>query len=45
MIEDEMAGWHHGLDGHEFGQLQELVLDFLKPGVLWSIGSQRVRHN
>ena len=18
-IEDEMAGWHHGLDGHEFG--------------------------
>ena len=17
--EDEMAGWHHGLDGHEFG--------------------------
>ena len=18
MIEDEMAGWHHGLDGHEF---------------------------
>ena len=20
MTEDEMAGWHHGLDGHEFGQ-------------------------
>ena len=19
MTEDEMAGWHHGLDGHEFG--------------------------
>ena len=19
MIEDEMAGWHHRLDGHEFG--------------------------
>ena len=19
MIEDEMAGWHHGLNGHEFG--------------------------
>ena len=19
MIEDEMAGWHHQLDGHEFG--------------------------
>ena len=21
MTEDEMAGWHHGLDGHEFGQI------------------------
>ena len=20
MIEDEMAGWHHRLDGHEFEQ-------------------------
>ena len=20
MAEDEMVGWHHGLDGHEFGQ-------------------------
>ena len=20
MTEDEMAGWHHGLDGHGFGQ-------------------------
>jgi len=20
MTEDEMAGWHHGLNGHEFGQ-------------------------
>ena len=20
MTEDEMAGWHHGLDGHEFEQ-------------------------
>ena len=25
--EDEMAGWHHGLDGHELGELQELVMD------------------
>ena len=24
---DEMVGWHHQLDGHEFGQLQELVMD------------------
>ena len=21
MTEDEMVGWHHGFDGHEFGQV------------------------
>ena len=25
--EDEMVGWHHQLNGHEFGKLQELVMD------------------
>ena len=25
--EDEMAGWHHQLDAHEFGWLRELVMD------------------
>ena len=25
--EDEMAGWHHWLDGHECGELRELVMD------------------
>ena len=25
--EDEMAGWHHWHDGHEFEWLQELVMD------------------
>ena len=25
--EDEMAGWHHRLDGHRFGWTPELVLD------------------
>ena len=25
--EDETVGWHHWLDGHEFEQLQELVMD------------------
>ena len=25
--EDEMAGWHHRLDGHGLGRLQELVMD------------------
>ena len=27
MTEDEMAGWHHQLDGREFGKLRELVMD------------------
>ena len=25
--EDEMAGWHHGLDGCEFERTPELVMD------------------
>ena len=25
--EDEMAGWHHQLDGHGLGGLRELVMD------------------
>ena len=25
--EDEMAGWHHRLNAHELGELQELVMD------------------
>ena len=24
---DEMVGWHHRLNGHELGRLQELVMD------------------
>ena len=24
MTEDEMAGWHHGLNGHEFEQALEV---------------------
>ena len=27
MTEDDMAGWHHPLDGHDFGELRELVVD------------------
>ena len=27
MIEDEKVGWHHWIDGHEFGKLRELVMD------------------
>ena len=43
--EDEMAGWHHWLDGHEsewtpgVGELPG------RPGVLRFMGSQRVGHN
>ena len=25
--EDEMAGWHHGLNGRELSELWELVMD------------------
>ena len=39
--EDEMVGWHHPLDGHEFEQLRELVMD-REACVLQSMGSQRV---
>ena len=28
MIEDEMVGWHHQLDGHGLGGLWELVMDW-----------------
>ena len=34
--EDEMVVWHHQLNGHEFEQI---------PGVLQSMGSQRVGHD
>ena len=27
MTEDEMAGWHHGLDGMSLSKLWELVMD------------------
>ena len=27
MTEDDMGGWHHRLNGHGFGGLQELVMD------------------
>ena len=42
--EDEMAGWHHRLHGHEFGELWELVLGG-RPGVLQLMGLQRVGHD
>ena len=27
MIEDEMVGWHHWLNGHSSGELREMVMD------------------
>ena len=27
MTEDEMVGWHHQVNGHEFEQAPELVMD------------------
>ena len=41
--EDEMAGWHHWLDAHEFG-LTPGVGD-RQGGVLWFMGLQRIGHD
>ena len=44
MTEDEMVGWHHQLNGHEFEEAPELVMD----REAWRDavhGVQRVRHN
>ena len=42
--EDEMAGWHHWLDGHEF-EWTPGVVNSGRPGVLQFMGSQKVRQN
>ena len=44
MIEDEMVGWHHRLNGHEFEQALGVGVD-RRPGMLLLMGSQRVGHN
>ena len=36
MTEEEMFGWHHQLDGHEFDKLWELMMTG-RPGVLLSM--------
>ena len=43
MTEDDMVGWHHQLDGHQFEHGTWLWTG--KPGVLQSMGLQRVRHD
>ena len=42
MTEDEMVGWHHRLDGHEFEQALGVGDE---QGSLASMGSQRLRYN
>ena len=42
--QDEMVGWHHWFDGHEFEQAPG-VGDEQGRLACWSIGSQRVRHD
>ena len=43
MTEDDMVGWHHQLDGHQFEHGTWLWTG--KPGVLQSMGLQRLGHS
>ena len=45
MTEDDMAGWHHWLDGHELEWTLGVGDGPGRPGVLWFMGSQGVRHD
>ena len=46
MTEDEMVGWHHQLNGHEFEQaLGDSEGQSGLPGMLQSMRLQRIRHN
>ena len=45
MIEDEIVGWYHWLNGYGFGWTLGVGDRQERPGVLWFMGSQRVRHN
>ena len=40
-----MVGWHHRLRGHDFEQTQGEIVQDREPGMLQSMGSQRVGHN
>ena len=42
MTEDEMAGWHHQLHGHEFEPAPGDSEGEGSPGVLQSMGFQKV---
>ena len=45
MTEDKMVRWHHRPDGHEFEQALGVGEKTGMPGMLQSMGSQRVGHN
>ena len=45
MTEDEMPGWHYQLDGHESEQIPGVGDGQGRPGVLQSMGLQRVSHD
>ena len=45
MTEDEMAGWHHRFDGHEFGWTQEFVMDREAWCAACCLGLERVGHD
>ena len=44
MPEGKIVGWHHRLDGHEFEPALGVGDGSGRPGVLQSMGSQRVGH-
>ena len=43
--EDEIVGWHHQLNRHEFEQALEVGDEQGNPSVLQSMGLQRVGHD
>ena len=45
MTENEMVGWHHRLNEHEFEQTPGDGEGTGKPGMLQPMGLQRVGHN
>ena len=40
--EDEIVGWYHQISGHEF---QQTLVNDRKPGVVQSMGLQRIWHD
>ena len=45
MTEDNMVGWHHQLNGHEFEQVPGVGDGRGSLAMLQYMGSQRVRHD